>query len=66
MDASACEERKWPFVAEAEDAEEEVDDLECGDWFYGAVKILGEEVPEDLGPEKGFYCGGYLVCVLFS
>ena len=29
--------------------------------FYGSIEVLGEEVPEYLGPEEAFDCGGYLV-----
>jgi len=34
--------------------------------LYCAIEVLGEEVPEDLGPEKGFDCGGYLVLEIVS
>lgn len=55
------EEGEGPFPGEDEDAEEEVDDLEDGEGFDGAVEIGGEEVPEDLWPEEPFERGGDLV-----
>jgi len=35
--------------------------LEYGERFDGTVEILGEEVPEELGPEEAFKGGSYLV-----
>jgi hypothetical protein len=33
------------------------------DWerLHCSVEVLGEEIPEDLGPEESLDCGGYLV-----
>lgn len=55
MESRACEQRQRPFPSEGDDAEEEIDDLQNGDAAGdGAVEVLGEEVPEDLGPEETF------------
>jgi hypothetical protein len=62
VEAGACEEAEGPFPGEADDAHDEVDDLQRGDLCDGAVEVLGEEVPEDLGPEEGLNGGTYLVC----
>jgi hypothetical protein len=35
--------------------------LEEGYWFYGAIEVFGEEIPEYLRPEEAFYRGGDLV-----
>lgn len=58
---SAGEELERPFPEQADDAEEEVEDLQDGRGFDGAVEVLGQEVPEDLGPEEAFERGGNLV-----
>lgn len=39
----------------------EIYDLQDGDGFHGAVKVGGEEVPEDFGPEETFEGGADLV-----
>lgn len=51
----------WVFPEQREEAEEEVEALEDGDGFDGGVEGLGEEVPEDFGPEDGVQGGGELV-----
>jgi len=51
----------WVFPEQREEAEEEVEALEDGDGFDGGVEGLGEEVPEDFGPEDGVEGGGELV-----
>lgn len=55
------EEGKGPFPGEDEDAEDEVDDLEVGEGFDGAVEISGEKVPEDFWPEETFERGSDLI-----
>jgi len=42
----AGEEWQGPFPAEAEEAEEQVYDLEDGDGAHAVVEVGGEEVPE--------------------
>lgn len=61
MQTGAGEKGQWPFPGERDDAEEKVDDLEDWEGFYGRVEVLGEEVPEDFGPEEGFEGSCYLV-----
>jgi hypothetical protein len=61
VDGGSGEEGQRPFVGKAKDPQEEVYDLECRDGLYSAVKVLGQEVPEDFGPEEPFDCGGDLV-----
>ena len=53
--------RARPFPPQPEDAEQQVDDLQDGDGFHGAVQVGGEEVPEDFGPEEAFERGGDLI-----
>lgn len=61
MQACAREQRQRPFPRQADDAQDDVDDLQDGERLHGRVEVLGQEVPEDLGPEEGFQRGGYLV-----
>jgi hypothetical protein len=61
VQTSAGEQGQWPFPGERDNAEEQVDDLKDWEGFYGRVEVLGEEVPEDFGPEKGFEGSCYLV-----
>ena len=50
-----------PLPGEGEEAEEQVDDLQDREGLHGGVEVLGQEVPEDLGPEEAFERGGALV-----
>ena len=59
--AGGGEEGEGPFPGEAEQAEEEVDDLEDRDRADAAVEVGGEEVEEDFGPEEGVYAREGLV-----
>lgn len=61
MDAGAGDEVEGPLPRKKEKAADEVDGLE--DWYRldGTVEGLGEEVPQDLGPEVPFYRSGNLV-----
>lgn len=52
MESSSGNKAERPFVGNAEEAKEEVEDLEGGNRLDSAVEILGEEVPENLGPEE--------------
>jgi len=61
VDGGAGDELQWPFVGQAHEAEDEVYDLKSGERLDGAIEVLGEEVPEDLGPEEAFNRGTDLV-----
>lgn len=61
MDVGVFEVFERVFVGEASETENEVEDLKNRDWFYGAVEVLGEEVPEDFGPDEAFYRSADLV-----
>lgn len=50
-----------PFPSKTQDAEDDVDDLQRRDGLDCSVEILGEEVPEDLGPEETLDPGGHLI-----
>jgi alkanesulfonate monooxygenase SsuD/methylene tetrahydromethanopterin reductase-like flavin-dependent oxidoreductase (luciferase family) len=54
MKAAAGEPFQWPLIGQPQQAEDQVDDLEGGYRLDGAIEILCEEIPEDLGPEKAF------------
>ena len=47
-----------PLPAQDDEGEEQIEDLENGDGLDGAVEVLGEEVPEDFGPEETGEGGG--------
>lgn len=49
-----------PFPREAHQPEKEIDDLENGDRFDGAVEARRQKVPEDFGPEEAFDGGADL------
>lgn len=61
MDHRSCNGANGPFKGDGEDAEDEVECLECRYGFDGAVKILGEEVEKDLRPEVAFEGGSDLI-----
>lgn len=61
MDAGAGEQGEGPLQGDHGDAEDEVDDLEDGEGLDGDVERLGEEVPEDLGPDEALDGGADLV-----
>jgi hypothetical protein len=61
VESSAGEKRKRPFPSESDDAEDDVDDLQDGERFDGAIEVFCEKVPEDFGPEEGFEGSSYLV-----
>jgi len=56
-----CNQPQRPLPEEYEDAQDEVDDLEEGYRFHGAIEVFGEKVPEYLGPEEAFYGRGDLI-----
>ena len=62
METTASKQANGPFPRQTQHAHEEVDDLQGGNRLDGAVEVLGQEVPEDLGPEEGFNGSAYLVC----
>lgn len=57
MQSGAGEETEWPLPGKAEESHQHVDDLECGYGLDGAIEVLCEEVPEDLGPEEAVKAG---------
>jgi hypothetical protein len=61
---ASSQESQWPFPAQHDDTEDEVDDLQHGERLDRSVEVLCQEVPEDLGPEKALDCGRYLICGL--
>lgn len=62
MERRAGNEAERPLIGEAYKAQDEVDYLECRHGLDSAVQVLGEEVPEDLGPEEALDGGSQLVC----
>lgn len=61
MDAGAGEQGEGPLQGDHGQAEEQVDDLQHGHGLDGGVERVGEEVPEDLGPEEALDGGTDLV-----
>lgn len=61
MQTAAGEQRQWPFPGDTDYAEDNVENLQDGNGLDGAIEVLGEEIPEDLGPEEAVETGGYLV-----
>lgn len=51
-----------PFPCQRHDAHDQIDDLEDGNGFDGAVEAVCDEIPEDFGPEEAFYRGADLPC----
>jgi hypothetical protein len=49
---------QWPFVGEADERDDDVEDLQDGDGFDGGVEVFGQEVEEEFGPEEGFEGAG--------
>jgi hypothetical protein len=47
-----------PFVGEADERDDDVEDLQDGDGFDGRVEVFGQEVEEEFGPEEGFEGAG--------
>lgn len=66
MQTGAREESQRPFPAKTDDAQDDVEDLQGGNLRDGRIQVLGEEVPEDLGPEDGLDAGADLVCSTIS
>lgn len=54
--------RQRPFPGKTYDAKDEVDNLEGRNGAHSTVKVCGQEIPEDFGPEKSFQSGGDLIC----
>jgi hypothetical protein len=50
-----------PFVSQRDEAQHKVDDLQDRKGFDAGIKVLGEEVEEEFGPEEAFEGGGDLV-----
>jgi hypothetical protein len=66
MQRRTSNESERPFPSKHEETEDQVDDLEDREGFYGSVEVLGEEVEEDFWPEESLESGCYLVCGLHS
>ncbi|QSZ35500.1 hypothetical protein DSL72_008370 [Monilinia vaccinii-corymbosi] len=63
------DEAQGPLPRQHAEPEEQIDDLEDGEGFDGAVEIFRQEIPEDLGPKESGDGGGDLVlisCVSFE
>ena len=58
----AGDEPERPLPGQTDESEYHVHNLEDGNGLHGGVEVLGEEVPEDFGPEEAFEGGGDLVC----
>lgn len=61
MDEGAGHEAERPLPRQPCEAEDEIGDLQDRDRLDSAVKGLGQEVPEDLGPEEALKSSGDLV-----
>jgi hypothetical protein len=61
MQTTAGEQGQWPFPGDTDYAEDDVENLQDGNGLDGAIEVLGEEIPEDLGPEETVEAGSYLV-----
>jgi hypothetical protein len=44
-----------PLPCQCRYTQDQIDDLEDRDRFDGAVEVVGDEVPEDFGPDEAFY-----------
>jgi len=63
VNAGAGDEAERPFPGEQQQTHDQVDDLEHRYRSDSWVEGCGEEVPENLGPEKGVNSGSDLVCI---
>jgi hypothetical protein len=61
MESRPSNDTQRPLPSEHDNAKDQIDNLQRGERLHGEVEIFGEEVPENLGPEKSFDCGCYLV-----
>lgn len=57
----SSEQIEWKFVGKTDETNDEVDSLEDGHRFDCAVKVLGHEIEEHLGPEEAFDTGHDLI-----
>ncbi|KAI1906588.1 hypothetical protein LOZ65_006846 [Ophidiomyces ophidiicola] len=62
VDHGAGERLEGPFEGDAEQAEDDVEDLQDGDGLDRAIEIFRDKVPEHLGPEEAVDAGGKLDC----
>ena len=62
VDGRASHPLERPFPSDGDDAQEEIEHLEDRYRLHGAVEVLGEKVPEDLGPEEALDGGSDLIC----
>ena len=61
MDHGTSELLQRPFPREAYYPKDDIKDLQDRDRFDSAIKVLGQEVPEDLGPEEAVDASGDLI-----
>ena len=47
-------EAERPFHRKGEEGEHQIDDLQVWEGLNQDIEVAGEDVPEDLGPEKAF------------
>lgn len=66
MQSRTGEHSERPLPCETDDTHDDVDDLKDRYGLNAAIEILGQEVPEDLGPEEGFDCRADLVWIYVS
>jgi hypothetical protein len=57
VDSGSSNKTKRPFPSKHDDTKDDVDYLKRGDGFDGSIEVLGEEIPEDLGPEDAVNTG---------
>jgi hypothetical protein len=57
VDSRSSNETQRPFPSEHDETEDDVNYLEGRDGFDCSIEVLGEEIPEDLGPEDSVDAG---------
>lgn len=61
VEGGLCDDAQRPLPGCDDEPHYQVNGLQHWYGFYGPVEVLGEKVPEDLGPEEAFDCCCYLV-----
>lgn len=61
MQSRTGEQGQRPFPCETNNSEDHVDNLQYGYGLDGAIEVLSEEIPEDLGPEEAVETSAYLI-----
>ena len=62
MDRGSRKEAGWPFEQKSHDSEHKIDNLQDRKRLDGHIEVLGEEIPEDFGPEEAFEGCSDLIC----